>query len=423
MIHLSPLATEPSDAPGTVSSIHGLAQMASGAIISPFTRLRRLLESVAPGHAKPIDLTLGEPRETMPGFIIDKLREAEALYAKYPPIRGSEELRGAIADFLARRYALTSPVDPATEIIVTNGSREGLFTACLPARGRKSLAPGVRPAVLICNPYYQAYLGAALTVDAEPVYLNATAATGHLPDLNALAGDAALLDRTIALYLCSPANPQGAVASASYIEQALELARRHDFMLFLDECYSEIYSAEPPPGGLEVASRTPQRFANIVVFNSLSKRSNLPGLRSGFVAGDATFIESLAEIRNLIAPQVPGPTQHASAAVWAEEQHAAANRQAYRKKFDVCDRVLDGGRFGYERPAGGFFLWLDMSQFGGGSKAAVTLWQQAGVKVLPGGFLAQPGADGVNPGDAYVRVALVHEPAVIEEALLRLTAL
>ncbi|MDZ4841517.1 MAG: aminotransferase class I/II-fold pyridoxal phosphate-dependent enzyme [Hyphomicrobium aestuarii] len=426
MIHLStPEADQASTHIGRAEPrAHGLARMATGAIVSPFTRLRRLLDGIAPGHARPIDLTLGEPRETMPTFIVDKLREAEALYAKYPPIRGSDELRGAIADYLARRYRLTAQgVDPATEIIATNGSREGLFTACLPAAGRKTLPANIKPAVLLCNPYYQAYLGAALTVDAEPVFLNATAATGHLPDLEAIASDTALLDRTIALYICSPANPQGAVASASYIARALELARAHDFMLFLDECYSEIYSSDPPPGGLEVASTTPQRFANLAVFNSLSKRSNLPGLRSGFVAGDSAFIESLAEIRNLIAPQMPGPTQHASAAVWAEEQHVSMNRAAYNLKFDVCDRVLTGGKFGYRRPAGGFFLWLDVSTFGGGINAAVTLWQRAGVKVIPGGFLAQTAHDGTNPGDAYVRVALVHEPAVIEDALQRMVAL
>ncbi|MBX9925085.1 MAG: aminotransferase class I/II-fold pyridoxal phosphate-dependent enzyme, partial [Hyphomicrobiaceae bacterium] len=185
---------------------------------------------------------------------------------------------------------------------------------------------------------------------------------------------------------------------------------------------SEIFSGEPPPGGLEVAMATPDRFRNLAIFNSLSKRSNVPGLRSGFVAGDAVFIDALAEIRNLISPQVPGPTQHASAAIWAEEQHAAVNRAAYNRKFDVCDRVL-AGRFGYIRPAGGFFLWLDMSQFGGGSNAAVTLWQGAGVKVIPGGFLAQTASDGINPGDAYVRVALVQEPSVIEDALLRMVAL
>jgi N-succinyldiaminopimelate aminotransferase len=400
----------------------GLAALTSGAILSPFTRLRRLLDGIEPGRTPAIDLTLGEPRETMPGFIVDKLREAQALYAKYPPIRGSDELRGAIADFLNRRYRLSSPVNAATEIIPTNGSREGLFTACLPAAGRKQLPPGIQPAVLLCNPYYQAYIGAALVVNAQAVYLNATRETGHLPDLEAIASDTELLDRTIAFYLCSPANPQGAVASPAYIARALDLARRHDFMLFLDECYSEIYSTTPPTGGLEVAAETPERFANLVVFNSLSKRSNLPGLRSGFCAGDATFLESLAEIRNSIAPQVPGPTQHASAAVWAEEQHASANRAAYRAKFDLCDEML-AGRFGYRRPAGGFFLWLDMAQFGGGSNATVTLWQRTGVKVLPGCFLAQTAKGGINPGKNYVRVALVQDLTMLKDALGRMIEL
>jgi aspartate/methionine/tyrosine aminotransferase len=396
--------------------------MTTGAVMSPFTRLRRLLDGLSPGHARPIDLTLGEPRETMPGFVVDKLREAEALYAKYPPIRGSDELRGAIAGFLTRRYRFDRPVDPACEIIPTNGSREGLATALLPAAGRRQFAPGVQPAVLLCNPYYQAYLGAALAIGAEPVFLDATAATGHLPDLDALEARPDVLARAVAFYLCSPANPQGVIASAAYIGRALALARTHGFMLFVDECYSEIYTGAPPPGGLEVAAATPERFANIVVFNSLSKRSNLPGLRSGFVAGDATLIDALAEIRNLIAPQVPGPTQHASAAVWAEEQHATANRLAYRRKFDVCDRIL-GTRFGYVRPGGGFFLWLDVSELGGGERAALTLWQTAGVKVIPGGYLASTGPDGTNPGDPYVRVALVQDPATIEDALVRVTAL
>ncbi|MEQ1713118.1 MAG: aminotransferase class I/II-fold pyridoxal phosphate-dependent enzyme, partial [Hyphomicrobium sp.] len=193
------------------------------------------------------------------------------------------------------------------------------------------------------------------------------------------------------------------------------------------ECYSEIYSAEPPPGGLEVAAATADRFNNIVVFNSLSKRSNLPGLRSGFAAGDAGFMDTFFEVRNLIGPQVPGPTQHVSAAVWAEEQHVAVNRQAYRAKFDICDEVL-GDRLGYRRPAGGFFLWLDMSQVvpearlqnDAGGHAAVTLWKRCGVKVIPGAYLAQPGRDGLNPGTPYVRVALVQDAATIREAMQRI---
>ncbi len=396
-----------------------LSSLTSGAIMSPFTQLRRLLLGLEPGHAKLIELTIGEPREAMPDFIAAKLNEAAALYGKYPPIRGSDELRGAIAAWLNRRYVIPGGVDPSHEILVLNGSREGLFFACLPAVGRKPVEG--QPAILMCNPYYSAYVAGALGVGAEAVYLNATKATGYLPDLDALALDAALLARTCALFLNSPANPQGAVASRAYILKALNLARAHNFMLFLDECYSEIYVDAAPVSGLEVAAATPQRFANLVVFNSLSKRSNLPGLRSGFCAGDAAFLETFAEIRNMCAPTVPGPVQHASAAAWADEAHVEAARAAYAEKFAVADEVL-GTRYGYKRPAGGFCLWLDMSQFGGGSDATVTLWKRMGVKVIPGAFLAQTGRDGTNPGANYVRVALVQDPATIREALERTVA-
>ncbi len=397
----------------------GLEALAHGFILSPFTRTRQLLDNIEPGHARPIDVTIGEPRETMPSFLMDKIEEAQALYAKYPPIRGSEDLRKSIAAWIARRYGFKTELDFRREVHPLNGSREGLFFALLPAAGRKRVEG--QPVVLLPNPYYQAYLGSTLAVNAEPVYLDTTDATGHLPDLDALAADPELLDRTVAFYLCSPANPQGAVADATYLGKALHLARRHNFMLFCDECYSEIYSHEPPVGGLEVAAGTPERFRNVIVFNSLSKRSNLPGLRSGFCAGDGDFLETLAEIRNLTAPQMPGPTQHASAAIWSEEQHVAVNRQAYRLKYDICDEVL-GTRFGYRRPAGGFFLWLDMGQFGGGIEATVTLWQRYGVKVVPGAYLAQAGKSGANPGEKYVRIALVHNAATIREALERIVS-
>lgn len=393
----------------------GLQVLADGSVVSPFSRLRHLLDGHSPGHARPIDLTLGEPRETMPSFVADALREAALTLAKYPAIRGSDELRGAIAGWVQRRFGVA--VDPAREILPCNGSREGLFYACFPAVGRKRIAG--RPAVLICNPYYQAYMGAAYATGAEPVFLNATADTGFLPDLDRLAAEPALLQRAAAFYLCSPANPQGAVASRDYIARALALARTYDFMLFLDECYSELYAGEPPVGGLEVAATTPEGFANIVVFNSLSKRSNLPGLRSGFAAGDGRFMDTLFEVRNLIGPQVPGPTQHASALVWGDEAHVAVNRAAYQRKFDVCDQVL-GDRFGYRRPAGGFFLWLDVSQFGDGADAAVTLWKRRGVKVIPGAFLGSDDRHGINPGRDYVRVALVHDEVTIREALERI---
>lgn len=402
-----------------MSANPGLEALAQGAILSPFTRVARLLEGIAPGNDKVIEMTAGDPNEAMPGFVIDKMAEVPHLLSSYPKIRGSDDLRGAISAWIERRYGLAGAIDPAREVHPVNGSREGLFFAALPAVGRKQVEG--RPVMLLPNPFYHSYLGAAYATNCEPYFLNATEATGHLPDLDALEGETEILHRTVAFYLCSPANPQGAVASPDYIRRALELARRYDFMLFFDECYSEIYAGEPPTGGLQVAAQTPERYRNLVVFNSLSKRSNLPGLRSGFAAGDADFLETFAEVRNLTAPQMPGVVQHASAAVWAEEQHVAVIRQAYRTKFDICDTLLTG-RYGYRRPAGGFFLWLDMSQFGGGVEATVTLWKDCGVKVVPGAYLAQPGPDGANPGDDRVRVALVHDPVTIREALERIVS-
>ena len=402
-----------------MDSTSGLEAMVQGKLLSPFTRLRRLLDGVPPGHPRPIEMTVGDPKEAMPGFVVDRMAEARQSLSSYPAIRGSDDLRRTIGAWIERRYGLAGGIDALREVHPLNGSREGLFYAIIPARGRKRVRGA--PAVLLPNPYYHTYLGAVSTVDAEPVFLSATEATGHLPDLDALEEDTGTLERTIAFYLCSPANPQGAVASPAYIRRALQLARRHDFMLFFDECYSEIYAGEPPTGGLQVAATTSERFRNIVVFNSLSKRSNLPGLRSGFVAGDGDFIETLAEVRNIVGPQMPGVVQAASIGCWSEEQHVAVIRQAYRAKFDLCDQLLTG-RMGYARPQGGFFLWLDMSHLGGGVEATLTLWKRVGVRVVPGAYLSQVDRHGVNPGEKYVRVALVHPLATIREALERVVS-
>jgi N-succinyldiaminopimelate aminotransferase len=400
-----------------MTEIAGLEALAHGAILSSFTRTNRLLGPIAPGHRRPIEMTAGDPKEAMPGFVADKLSEARALLGTYPKIRGSDELRASIADWIGRRYGLAGGVDASREVLPLNGSREGLFFAALPAVGRKHRA--TRPIMLLPNPFYQAYLGATYGTGCEPHYLNATAATGHLPDLDELARQPDILARVAAFYLCSPANPQGSVAGSDYLKRALALAREYDFMLFLDECYSEIYVGEPPIGGLQVAAATPERFKNLLVFNSLSKRSNLPGMRSGFAAGDGDFLDTLAEIRNLTAPQMPGFVQHASAAVWSEEQHVAVIRQAYRAKFEVCDELLSG-RYAYRRPAGGFFLWLDMAHLGGAEAAALTIWKRSGVKVLPGVYLAHEDRHGVNPGRDFIRIALVHDAATVREALERI---
>ena len=275
-----------------MTAMTGLEALAKGAVLSPFTRLARLLADIPPGNADTIEMTAGDPKETMPGFVVDRIAEAKATLGTYPRIRGSDDLRKTLASWIDRRYGIAPGVDFMREVHPLNGSREGLFFAMLPAVGRKQVEG--RPVVLLPNPFYQAYLGAAYGTNCEAVFLNATDATGHLPDLDEIADDEALLKRTVAFFLCSPANPQGAVASKAYVLRALELARKYDFMLFFDECYSEIYTGDTAPtGGLEVAAKTPERFRNIVVFNSLSKRSNLPGLRSGFAAGDRRFPRNL----------------------------------------------------------------------------------------------------------------------------------
>jgi N-succinyldiaminopimelate aminotransferase len=384
---------------------------------SPFARLTHLLEGIAPG-ASPLDLSLGEPKALVPSFLGPTLQEHLSEFGRYPPIRGIVPLREAIVGWLGRRYpGLKGQIDPDTQVLPLNGSREGLFSAIFPAMARR---PEIeRPAVLIPNPFYQAYAAAAAASGAQPVFLPSTAEAQFLPRLDAI--DEALLRRTVAFYLCTPSNPQGAVANRSYLAQAVALARRFDFPIFADECYSEIYGDAAPPGTLETAQADSGSVVNVVAFNSLSKRSGLPGLRSGFVAGDPEFIAAFARFRNVACPQVPLPVQQVSAKAWADERHVEEGRALYRRNFAIAGDLLDG-RYGYRKPEGSFFLWLKMGAFGGGEAAAKTLWKGCGVKVLPGVYLAQAEPDGVNPGTDYIRVALVHDADTTGEALRRIVA-
>jgi aspartate/methionine/tyrosine aminotransferase len=384
---------------------------------SPFVRLAALLEGISPG-APPIDLSLGEPKALIPPFLGPTLQNHLGEFGRYPPIKGIPSLRNAIADWMGRRYPiLKGAIDPEQHILPLNGSREGLFSAIFPAKARKPQLD--EPAVLIPNPFYQAYAAAAAASGAPPVFLTARAEDGFLPRLDDI--DAALLQRTAAFYLNTPSNPQGAVADCSYLAKATALARRFDFLLFADECYSEIYGETPPPGALETAWAETRSLSNVVSFQSLSKRSGLPGLRSGFVAGDPVFIAAFARFRNVACPQVPLPVQHVSAEAWADERHVEEGRALYRRNFAIADELLDG-RYGYRRPQGSFFLWLKMAVFGGGEAAAKTLWKGCGVRVLPGTYLAQAGPDGVNPGIDHVRIALVHDAETTREALTRVVA-
>jgi N-succinyldiaminopimelate aminotransferase len=296
---------------------------------------------------------------------------------------------------------------------VLSGSREGLFFAALTAtrfvRERKG-----RPAILMPNPFYPAYGAGARAAGCEPIYLPTTVANGFLPDLDTL--DEATLARTVAMYIASPANPQGSVASRDYFSRLKRLADRHSFMIFSDECYSEIYTQTAPGSMLECAS---DDFANVVAFQSLSKRSNLPGMRVGFCAGDKRFLSAFHELRNVAAPQVPVPAQHVAVAAYNDETHVEENRRLYRIKFDLADQIL-GARYGYRRPAGGFCIWLDVSANGGDEATTIALYRAAGVRVIPGSYLARQQPDGSNPGAGYIRLALVADSEITAEALHRL---
>jgi len=381
---------------------------------SPFVRLTELIAGIEPGKP-PINLSVGEPQHPVPSFVGPALAAHLAEFGRYPANKGIEPFRQAVAQWLGRRYALPRPVDPDSEVLVLNGTREGLFLAAIAAR--RWVAPRLAtPAMLIPNPFYAAYAAGTLAADCEPVYLPATRASGFLPDLDAL--DEPLLKRTVACYLASPSNPQGAVAGRGYLERLAGLARRYGFLVFADECYCEIYSEHAPPGMLEASGRD---FSNIAVFHSLSKRSNLPGLRVGFAAGDRRFLAAFLELRNIAAPQVPSPAQHVAIAAYGDETHVQDNRKLYAAKFDLADRIV-GSRYGYTRPAGGFFLWLEVSAQGGSEAVTQRLWKEAGVRVVPGRYLAREQADGSNPGADYIRVAMVQDKAATAEALHRLVA-
>jgi len=381
---------------------------------SPFVRLTELIAGIEPG--KPvINLSVGEPQHPMPSFVGPVLAVHLNEFGRYPPNKGIEPFRRAVADWLGRRYKLARSVDPESEVLVLAGTREGLFLAAIAAKRWVKPRAG-KPAILIPNPFYAVYAAAALATDCEPVYLPCTRASGFLPDLDAL--DEALLARTVAFYIASPSNPEGAVASRDYLEKLGALSRRFGFVVFSDECYCELYSKDPPTGMLEVSG---PNFTNSAVFHSLSKRSSLPGLRVGFAAGDKSFLSAFLELRNVSAPMVPGPAQHVAIAAYNDEEHVRANRALYNAKFDLADQIV-GDRYGYVRPAGGFYLWLDVSEFGGSEIATKRLWQEAGVRVVPGRYLAREQVDGSNPGADYIRVAIVHDKATTAEALHRLVA-
>jgi aspartate/methionine/tyrosine aminotransferase len=353
-------------------------------------RLRNLLDGQAPGGPV-INMTIGEPKHKFPDWVGPALVEAMPGFNSYPDNNGAPELREAITGFLLRRYAIDLDMD--SQVMVLNGTREGLFNAvvALGQTGSKILIP---------NPFYQVYTVAAMAIGAQSVYLPARAESGFLPDLDALTPDE--LNQTSVFFLCSPSNPQGVVASKAYWTRLLTLAETYDFKIFADECYSEIYRTAPPPGALQVAAQMGADPERVVAFHSLSKRSNLPGLRSGFVASGSKNIARIKQLRAYAGCPVAGPIQHVSAKVWSDEAHVVANRQLYCDKFEAADRIFAGIK-SYNSPEAGFFLWLPVED---DEAAASKLWTETGLRVLPGSYLGQI-ANEQNPGSGYVRVALV----------------
>lgn len=383
----------------------------------PFDRLRALLREVSP----PVGLTqhwlsVGEPRHAPPPILAEALLRHGDGWGRYPPVEGTPEFRSAVVDWLSRRYRLPpAMLDPDRHVLPVAGTREALFLiAAVVVDASATAAP---PVVVMPNPFYQVYYAAAVMAGAEPCYLPATAETGFRPDPDAL--PVTLRDRVRLIYLCSPANPQGVALTRDDLARWIGLARNHDALLVVDECYAEIYDRVPPPGALEACAAMGGDLANVLVFHSLSKRSSVPGLRSGFVAGDARALDGFRRLRAFGGAAQPLPVLAASATLWRDEAHVAANRALYRRKLDIAERLL-AGRFAFYRPPGGFFLWLDV---GDGERAALRLWAEAAIRVLPGRYLAKPDKRFGDPGGRYIRVALIENPAATEDALTRLQRL
>jgi N-succinyldiaminopimelate aminotransferase len=367
----------------------------------PFERLARLKSGVTPpAHLKHIAMSIGEPQHAPPGFVLETLRRSLDQLGSYPATAGLPQLRAACAAWLTRRYGLKEgSVDPDSMVLPVNGTREALF-----ALVQAAVDPARAPLVALPNPFYQIYEGAALLAGAEPYFIDTPPAGGYQPDLAAV--PEAIWRRCQVLFLCSPGNPCGAVLPLEFFSRALDLAERHDFIVASDECYADIYQDEaaPPPGLLEAAEATGRTaFEHCVVFHSLSKRSSLPGLRSGFVAGNAALLERFLLYRTYHGSAMPVPTQLGSIAAWCDDAHARENRRLYQEKFARVLPLLNPA-LGISPPAGAFYLWAHVGR--DDEEFARELYAQQNITVLPGSYLARAGARG-NPGAQRVRISLV----------------
>ena len=376
----------------------------------PFEKLRALLAGLTPSGT-PIRLSIGEPQHATPDLIRDALMRHVDGLSVYPTTAGSDRLRETIATWFMRRYGVKR-LDPATEVLPVNGTREALF-----AFGQAVLdTSGANPAVVSPNPFYQIYEGAALLAGAEPLFLNQTDSNGFALELDSLTERQ--WERTQLLYVCSPANPSGRVLTLDEWRALFDRSDRYGFVIASDECYSEIYDDRAPLGALEASQQLGRDgFPNLVVFNSLSKRSNAPGLRAGAVVGDRQLLRQFLLYRTYHGCAMSLSVQHASMAAWDDEAHVAENRRLYRQKFDALVPMLQGVMHA-PRPEAGFYLWARVP--GGDDEVfAKRLFESTHVTVLPGQYLARD-AHGINPGRGFVRMALVPDLADCIEAAQRI---
>ncbi len=380
----------------------------------PFERLAQLKAGIVPPpQLRHIALSIGEPQHAPPEFVLETLRRALGELGSYPATVGLEELRAACAAWLTQRYGLKEgSVDPQTMVLPVNGTREALFSFV-----QAVIDPHRGPRVVMPNPFYQIYEGAALLAQAQPYLLDTRAAHDYLPDLSEV--PESVWRSCQVLFLCSPGNPTGAVLSLDYLRRALDLAERYDFLVASDECYADIYLNEsaPPPGLLEAAEASGRtRFERCVVFHSLSKRSSLPGLRSGFVAGDPAVLKRFLLYRTYHGSAMPIPTQRASIAAWNDADYARANRRLYQEKFAAVLPLL-APQLPVSMPAGAFYLWPAVGA--DDERFARELYAQANLTVLPGRYLSRPGLQG-DPGAGRVRISLVPPLAACVEAARRI---
>ena len=367
----------------------------------PFQRLNDLLKGIeAPKDKKELILSIGEPQHKPPKFVKEIINKNYIKWAKYPPTLGMDKLNIASINWIKRRFKLTKDmVNYKENIVQLAGTREGLFNIALALNPRKK--NNLKPAILIPDPFYQVYAGASRISGADPVFVSSLKENNFIPAFSNV--DKKTLSRTSLIYVCSPSNPEGVSLKLEDWKDLIFLARNNNSTLVVDECYTDIYSDIPPMGVLEACEKLNTNISNIISFHSLSKRSNLPGLRSGFAVGDKNIITNFKKLRHYCAGQQPIPIQEAATALWDDDDHAEKNRQKYKKKFQLAKSIFKKD-YGFYIPDGGFYLWLNV---GNGEKTTQELWNKERIKVMPGAYLSRE-----ETSKKYIRIALV---STIEE--------